>query len=101
VAPVPDTEIEGGVVSLLEIVIVPLAAPDADGVNVTLRVVDWVGVSVVPAPEPLVLHAPVAPLIPEMVMLELPLFWSVTASELLLPTLTLPKFSVVGVAVRT
>jgi hypothetical protein len=39
-APVPETEIEGVNVELLEMVIVALAAPEAVGVNVTLSVVD-------------------------------------------------------------
>lgn len=97
----PDTEIDGVVVELLEIVIVTLAAPDAVGVNVTCSVADWVGVRTVPALMPLVVNAPVAPLIPEMVMLALPLFVSVEVSELLFPTFTLPKDSVVGLAPRT
>ena len=53
---------------------------------------------IVPALTPLVLNPPVAPLIPEMVIFELPLFFRVTPSELLLPTFTLPKLRVVGVA---
>lgn len=81
--------------------IVALAAPVAVGANVTFSVVDCVGVSVVPALAPVVLNAPVAPLIPEIVMFELPLLVSVTGSELLLPTFTLPKLSVVGLALRT
>lgn len=40
VAPVPDTEIEGAVEELLATVMVVLAAPDAAGVNMTLRVAD-------------------------------------------------------------
>ena len=60
----PDTEIDGVVVELLEIVIVALAAPDVVGVNVTCSVADWDGVRTVPALMPLVLNAPVAPLIP-------------------------------------
>lgn len=40
VAPVPDTEIEGAVEELLATVMVALAAPDAVGVNMTLRVAD-------------------------------------------------------------
>lgn len=54
----------------------------------------------VPALTPLVLNGPVAPLIPEMVIFELPLFLRVTGSELLLPTFTLAKVSVVGLAPR-
>jgi hypothetical protein len=98
---VPDTEIDGVVVELLEIVIVALAAPDVVGVNVTCSVADWAGVRTVPALMPLVLNAPAAPLIPEMVMFELPLFVSVEVSELLPPKFTLPKLSVVGLAPRT
>jgi len=82
------------------VIVVALAAPDVVGVNVTLSVVDWFGVRVVPAPAPLVLNAPVAPLIPEIVIFELPLFFRVTPSELLLPTFTVPKLSVVGLAPR-
>jgi hypothetical protein len=100
-APVPDTEIDGVVVELLAIVIVAPAAPDVVGVNATLSAADWLGVRTVPALTPLVLKTPVAPLIREMVMFELPLFVSVVLSELLLPTFTLPKLSVVGLALRT
>jgi hypothetical protein len=100
VAPVPDAEIEGAVVELLAIVIVAPAAPDVMGVNVTLRVADWLGVRVVPALTPLALNGPVAPLMPEMVIFELPLFFRVTPSDLLLPTFTLPKLNVVGLALR-
>jgi hypothetical protein len=47
-----------------------------------------------------VLNAPVAPLIPEIVIFELPLFVRVTPSELLLPSFTLPKLNVAGFAPR-
>jgi hypothetical protein len=52
----------------------------------------------VPALTPLVVNPPVAPLIPETVIFELPLFFRVTPRTLLLPTFTFPKLNVVGLA---
>lgn len=53
----------------------------------------------VPAATPLALNPAPEVVTPEIVMFEFPVFWMVTLSELLLPTLTLPKLKLEGFAV--
>ena len=63
-----------------------------------LSVADWLDVKTVPADTPLTLNpAPVTATL-DIVTFEFPLFVSVTPDEPLLPTFTLPKLRLVGVA---
>ena len=98
--PSPVTTIVAGeFVALLATFTVPLTLPAVFGANVTSIVAVCPGASVVPLPPPLVVIP--APLIvtPENVTLELPVFFSVTASVFELPTMSFPKLKLVGVAV--
>ena len=98
VTPVPDKEIAGELLALLETEAVPVELPVVVGVNATFSAADFPGASAVlelipfalkPAPEAVTL---------EMVTLELPVLVRVTANVLLLPLFTFPKFKLVGLA---
>jgi hypothetical protein len=97
--PVPDkATVAGEFVALLVTVTLPLTLPAAVGANAIVSVTDWLGVKTVPPDTPLALYpAPVTATL-DMVTLEFPLFVSVTLAEPLLPTLTLPKLTLAGVA---
>jgi hypothetical protein len=97
--PVPDTEtVAGEFVALLAIVTVPVTAPADVGSNVMLSVAVWLGVNTNPAATPLALNpAPVTPTL-EIVTFEFPLFVSVTVCDVLVPSVTFPKLTVVGLA---
>jgi len=97
---VPDTAIVGGVVALQLTVTVPLALPLEVGANVIFSVAVCVGVKVVPDATPLALNSAPDTVTLEMVMFELPVFVRITLLLLLLPTATVPKFQLVGLAVR-
>jgi len=86
-------------VALLAILtLAPLTAPDDVGANVTVKVADCPGVSVVPLASPLALNpAPVVVTL-EIVMFEFPLFVSDVVRELVLPVFTFPKERLVGLA---
>ena len=95
----PDREITAGeFVALLVTLTLPDTLPAAVGANTTFSVADWFGVRVVPALRPLVLNPAPAGATPEIVTFEFPLFVMVTLEELLLPSLTLPKLRLVGLA---
>ena len=90
--PIPDREIlEGELVALLLTVILPVAAPLAEGANVEVSVVVCPGASVVPLapvelkPAPATITCAIDT--PEFPALVIVMFW-----VLLPPTLTLPKF---------
>ena len=69
----------------------PAKLPVADGANITFNTAVCPGVTVVLAPAPLAVNpAPVTRTL-EIVTFAFPVFVSVTPSELLLPTSTLPK----------
>ena len=76
-------------------VMLPLALAADCGANVTLKLVLWPAVSVTGAVIPLRLNP--VPLIPtwEIVTLELPVLVIVSDRDWLLPTVTLPKLSLV------
>ena len=95
----PDrATVAGEFVALLVTVTLPFTLPAAVGANAMLSVADWLGVRTVPAVTPLALNpAPVTATL-DMVMLEFPLFVSVTLDEPLLPTFTFPKLRLAGVA---
>jgi hypothetical protein len=76
----------------------PLTAPAVVGAKVTLRVTDCPGVSVMPPDTPLALKPVPFVVTLEIKMFEFPLFVTDVDSELLLPSLTLPKERLVGLA---
>lgn len=94
--PVPDTEmLAGEFVALLATLTVPETAPAVVGLNMTVKVAVSFGATVT---APMALAVKPVPLVvtPEIVTLEFPLFVSVTPSELLAFTLTLPKLRLPG-----
>jgi len=76
----------------------PLTAPPEVGANVTVKVAACPGVSIMPLETPLALNP--APLVVtlEIVTFEFPVFLIDVVSELLLPSFTLPKERLVGLA---
>ena len=100
VTPFPVTAIAIGVVELLAILTLPITLPAVFGANETLTVAVWPGAIVDPlAPAPLVvIPAPVIET-PESVTTEFPVFFRTTESTFELPTDSVPKLRVVGVAV--
>ena len=99
VIPVPAREtIVGELVALLDTETLPLAFPAVVGANATFNVAVWLGVRIVPALTPLALKPAPEAVTLEMVTLELPVFVRVAANVLLLPSLTFPKFKLVGLA---
>ena len=100
VTPFPVTAIAIGVVELLAILTLPITFPAVFGANETLTVAVWPGAIVDPlAPAPLVvIPAPVIET-PESVTTEFPVFFRTTESTFELPTDSVPKLRVVGVAV--
>jgi hypothetical protein len=84
--------------ALLATVTDPATLPVADGANITFNTAVCPGVTVVLAPAPLAVNpAPVTTTL-EIVTFAFPVFVSVTPSELLLPTSTLPKFRLLVLA---
>jgi hypothetical protein len=97
--PVPVSAIVSGEFgALLTTEMLPVALPELLGANVALIVADCPAVNVngVVTPE-IVKPAPVT-FTADTVTLAVPLFFSVIACTLLLPTFTLPKFSLAGEA---
>jgi hypothetical protein len=80
---------------LLATLTVPETAPAVVGLNMTVKVAVSFGATVT---APMALAVKPVPLVvtPEIVTLEFPLFVSVTPSELLALTLTLPKLRLAG-----
>jgi hypothetical protein len=76
---------------VLPIVIDPIPDPATDGANVTFRAAVCPGVNVVLALAPLTLKPAPAAITLESVTFAFPLFVSVTPSEAVVPTKTLPK----------
>lgn len=89
----------GEFVALLAMLTVPLTAPAADGSNATVKVAVCDGSSTRPEDTPLAVK-PAPPLVvtPEIVTFEFPLLVSVTLKELVVPSFTLPKLKLVGLA---
>jgi hypothetical protein len=99
--PVPDTEtLAGEFVALLATLTVPVTAPAVVGLKLTIKVVVAFGATVT---LPMELALKPVPLVvtPEITTLEVPLFVSVTPSELLAFTVTLPKLRLVGLGAST
>jgi len=88
----------GEFVALLSTDTLPVMLPAAAGANATFSVVDWLGVRTVPEVTPLTLNAVPVTVTLEIVTFEFPLFVSAALNELLLPTFTLPKLKLVGLA---
>jgi hypothetical protein len=90
--PVPLSEIFAGeFVALLLIVTVPVMLPATVGANTTFSTADWLGANTTLGLIPLVLNPAPITLTPEIVTLEFPVLVTVTPSELLAFTFTLPK----------
>ena len=86
--------------ALLVTVMLPAAFPVAEGANVTFRVAVCPGGMIWPVETPLESKPGPERLTLETAMLEAPELLSVTARVLLLPTVTLPKLNLEGLAVR-
>lgn len=101
VTPVPVNPIVSVGFDPFEVIVtLPLALPAAVGVNFTLNVALWPEVSVTGAVIPLRLKPVPLMLTCEIVTLAPPVFVTVSDSELLLPTVTLPKLRLAGFAPR-
>jgi hypothetical protein len=98
--PVPARLIVGELLALLLTATFPVTAPAVVGANVITRVAVWLGVSVVPLTPVALKPAPVAPT-PEIITFEFPVFVSVTFTVALLPSLTLLKLKLDGLALRS
>ena len=97
--PLPESVmVAGEFVALLTTETLPVTLPAAVGANVTLRVAAWLAARVSGRVKPLPLNPAPETFTCEMVTLELPLFVSVTVCVLLVPTNTLPKLKLVGLA---
>jgi hypothetical protein len=88
----------GEFVALLVIVSVPLALPEAFGSKFTVNVFDSSGVNVCAPPDPLRLKPVPETVTLEMLALAFPEFVTFTLADPALPTFTLPKLSVVALA---
>jgi hypothetical protein len=98
--PVPLTEIVAGeLVALLVTVTVPVTPPVDVGAKVTFKAADCPAARTVLEETLLVLTPAAEALTPEIVMLELPVFLSVTPRVLVEPVSMLPKLKLVGLAV--
>ena len=83
--PVPDRLIVAGeFVALLAMPTLPLLAPPDVGANVTVRVADCPGVSILPLTIPFALNPAPVTVMPEIVTLEFPLFVTEVVNWLLL-----------------
>jgi hypothetical protein len=97
----PDNAIfSGEFAALLVIVSVPLALPEAFGSKFTVNVFDSSGVSVCAPPDPFKLKPVPETVTLEILALEFPEFVTFTLAEPALPTFTLPKLSVVALALN-
>ena len=99
--PVPESGTESVELTASELIVsVPLAAPAAAGVKTALKVALCPALMVAGMPGPVKLN----PLPPadalDTVTLTPPVFVTVTGTDLLLPTVTLPKLTLLGLAVR-
>jgi len=92
--------IVGELVALLVTATFPVTAPAVVGANVTTRVAVWLGVRVVPLTPVALKPVPVA-VTPEIITFEFPVFVSVTFTDALLPSLTLLKLKLDGLALRS
>src|SRR6202021_2502924 len=95
--PVPARLIVGELLALLLTATFPVTAPAVVGANVITRVAVWLGVSVVPLTPVALKPVPVA-VTPEIITFEFPVFVSVTFTDALLPSLTLLKLKLDGLA---
>jgi len=90
----------GELVALLTTDTLPVTLPTTVEANATFSVIDWLGTKVAPGATPFVLNPAPLTVTLETVTFEFPLFVSVTFCEFVLPTVTLPKFRIVGLAVN-
>jgi len=98
--PVPARMIVGELLALLLTATLPDTAPAVVGAKVIMTVAVWLGASVVPFAPVALKPAPVA-VVPEIMTFELPVFVSVTFSVALLPSFTLLKLKLDGLALRS
>lgn len=100
VAPVPESGMDSVALLALELMVkVPLAAPAAVGVKTALKVALCPALSVAGRPGPVKLNP--LPLAAALLMVTLspPLFVTVTGTVLLLPTVMVPKLTLLGLGV--
>lgn len=98
--PVPVIAMPAGeFVALLEILTVPVRVSACLGAKVRLSVAVWPGARVAPLIPPPATTSVAEAVTAEIVMLELPVFFRLTERVLALPTVSLPKLRLVGVAV--
>lgn len=101
VTPVPDSGIAMFADPLTVSDIVPVAAPVAVGVNVTLKVEVWFGVSVSGTVNPVNAKPVPEAAAAVTVIFSPPVFFRVTVCDAVVPVVTLPKLILVGLAVRS
>lgn len=89
----------GEFVALLVTLALPVTIPTVFGANVTSTIAVCPGASTVPLFKPLVVIPAPLGVIPESVMLEVPVFFKATAKVCELPTVSFPKLKLAGVAV--
>ena len=92
--------VAGELPALLDTVMLPEEAPDADGVNITFSVAVCPGATICPDGTPLAVNPAPETVTLETVTSEFPAFVKITDSVLLLPMFTLEKFKLVWLALR-
>jgi hypothetical protein len=98
--PVPLNAIAmGEPAALLAIEMLPLAPPAEDGVKLAEKLTLWPALSVVGVDNPAMAKPVPETLAEEIIMLAVPEFVRVMDCDPLLPTATLPKLTVIGLAV--
>jgi len=98
ITPVPSSEtVVGEPLALLTIEILPLTVPVSVGLNLTTKVMLWVGERVAGVPPPVIEYPCPVRFICEMLTLEFPVFVTVTVCVAeLVPVVMFPKLRLVG-----
>jgi hypothetical protein len=93
--------VAGELLALLVTMTLPVKLPVTAGAKVTFRLAACPGTSICPANTPLALRPAPEMLTLETVTLEFPVLVSFVVRRLLPPTLTFPKFKLVGLALSS
>jgi hypothetical protein len=96
--PVPVILSVSSLAELLLSVISPLSVPTPVGANLSVKLLVLPAVSVIGVVKPTIVKPAPRTLALEMVALRVPAFFNCTDSEMLVPTGTLPKWTLLGVA---